>query len=85
MASIKIVDLTATLTTLNELETKKVAGGRRGWTRGGYGGWNRIRGLDSLSAVKSFNTQEVNNISIVIQIGDYNVANVYQDGTNIIN
>lgn len=85
MASIKVIDLSITdMTDLKKSEISGIVGGRRGWIRGDSQGWNRIRGFSSFSAIKSFNTQEVNNISIVIQIGDYNVANVFQDGTNII-
>ncbi len=83
MANIQLSPLNpATLTELNQSEMNQVVGGRRGWVRD----WTRtrIRGLTSFSAYKSFNNQEANNISIIIQLGDNNVANVYQSAVNII-
>lgn len=83
MSNIKLSELnSATLIELNQSEIVEVIAGRRGWSRN----WirTRIRGLSSFSAYKSFNTQQANNISIVIQIGDFNIANVNQSAVNII-
>lgn len=84
MSNIKLSELnSATLIELNQSEAGAVVGGRRGWTRN----WTRtrIRGIGYFRAYKSFNTQQANNISIIIQLGDNNIANVYQSAVNIIN
>ncbi len=83
MANIKLSNLNATtLTALNQSEMNQVVGGRRGWVR--YGTRINLRGLTSFSAYKSFNNQVANNVSIVIQVGDNNIATVYQSAVNII-
>lgn len=83
MANIKLANLNSTtLTELNQSEMNQVVGGRRNWVRD----WTRtgLRGLTSFTAYKSFNNQVANNISIIIQVGDNNIADVYQSAVNII-